>query len=354
MWDLRDDWWASRIGFKTTPKVERLIFLPYVDEAKRVQLLLANQLDSCVDSRPPNIRSMVEGNPKITSWTGRDGDLGYLDWWPISLGFNDLEWPFSDPQVRRAINFAVNRDQLVEVGWQGSGTPAKVPFPAFPPIRRFTDGIQDLIDQSGVGIYDIEKSAGLMEAGGWLKNDAGMWEKDGKTVKMAINIFGSFQDIGQVLVVQLQRAGFDASFRQMSDTYDQMSQGEARAYMTGHAGSVRDPYFTMRLYHSRFVQPTGTAAEHFWRWKNTDYDALVDEMGRTAPDDPRLHELFREGMAIWLNEMPSVPLLQWYHRIPHNETYWTNWPSAENPYINSAYWHRTWLLVLLGLQPVQG
>ncbi len=354
MWDLRGDWWASRIGFKTTPKVERLIFLPYVDEAKRVQLLLANQLDSCVDSRPPNIRSMVEGNPKITSWTGRDGDLGYLDWWPISLGFNDLEWPFSDPRVRRAINFAVNRDQLVEVGWQGSGTPAKVPFPAFPPIRRFTDGIQDLIDQSGVGIYDIEKSAGLMEAGGWLKNDAGMWEKDGKTVKMAINIFGSFQDIGQVLVVQLQRAGFDASFRQMSDTYDQMSQGEARAYMTGHAGSVRDPYFTMRLYHSRFVQPTGTAAEHFWRWKNTDYDALVDEMGRTAPDDPRLHELFREAMAIWLNEMPSVPLLQWYHRIPHNETYWTNWPSAENPYINSAYWHRTWLLVLLGLQPVQG
>ncbi len=354
MWDLRDDWWASRIGFKTAPKVERLIFLPYVDEAKRVQLLLANQLDSCVDSRPPNIRSMVEGNPKITSWTGRDGDLGYLDWWPISLGFNDLEWPFSDPQVRRAINFAVNRDQLVEVGWQGSGTPAKVPFPAFPPIRRFTDGIQDLIEQSGVGIYDIEKSAGLMEAGGWLKNGAGMWEKDGKTVKMAINIFGSFQDIGQVLVVQLQRAGFDASFRQMSDTYDQMSQGEARAYMTGHAGSVRDPYFTMRLYHSRFVQPTGTAAEHFWRWKNTDYDALVDEMGRTAPDDPHLHELFREAMAIWLNEMPSVPLLQWYHRIPHNETYWTNWPSAENPYINSAYWHRTWLLVLLGLQPVQG
>jgi hypothetical protein len=82
-------------------------------------------------------------------------------------------------------------------------------------------------------------------------------------------------------------------------------------------------------------------------------DALVDEMGRTAPDDPKLAELFREAMAIWLREMPSVPLLQWYHRIPHNETYWTNWPSEDNPYINSAYWHRTWLLVLLGLEPAQ-
>ena len=104
VWDVRDDWWASRRGFEEVPQVERLIFLPYVEEAKRVQLLLANQLDSCVDARPPNIRSMVDGNANITTWTGREGDLGYLDWWPISLGFNDLEWPFSDPQVRRAIN----------------------------------------------------------------------------------------------------------------------------------------------------------------------------------------------------------------------------------------------------------
>ena len=98
----------------------------------------------------------------------------------------------------------------------------------------------------------------------------------------------------------------------------------------------------------------GATAEHFWRWRNVDYDALVDEMGRTAPDGPRLAELFREAMAIWLDEMPSVPLLQWYHRIPHNETYWKNWPSQDKPYINSAYWHRTWLLVLLGLEAAQG
>ncbi len=55
--------------------------------------------------------------------------------------------------------------------------------------------------------------------------------------------------------------------------------------------------------------------------------------------------LFRQAMDIWLRELPSFPILQWYHRIPHNETYWKNWPTAQNPYINSAYWHRTWLLV---------
>ena len=41
------------------------------------------------------------------------------------------------------------------------------------------------------------------------------------------------------------------------------------------------------------------------------------------------------------------------YKRQHNETYWTNWPTAQDPYINSAYWHRTWLLVLLEVEPVQ-
>ena len=157
-----------------------------------------------------------------------------------------------------------------------------------------------------------------------------------------------------MLVAQLKRAGFDASFRMTSDVYTRMTQGMARSFMFGNGGSVRDPYFTLRLYHSRFVRPTSTAAEIFWRWQNEEYDRIVDQMGQTAPDDPQLLSLFRQAMEIWIEELPSIPLVQWYHRIPHNETYWTNWPTAANPYINSAYWHTSFLLVLLGLEPVQG
>ena len=101
------------------------------------------------------------------------------------------------------------------------------------------------------------------------------------------------------------------------------------------------------------MQPTGTSAEYFWRWGDPRFDEIVDRMAEVAPSDPELVPLYREAMQIWLSELPAIPLLQWYHRIPHNETYWTNWPSEENPYINSAYWHRGWLLVLLNLKPVQ-
>ncbi len=354
IWQLRTDWWAAKTGFQKLPKVEQLTYLTYLEETKRVQNLLANHIDTSLDMRPPNIHSAVEGNPNVSTWTGRQPPLGYLDWWPVCLGFNVLEAPFDDPQIRWAINYAINREQLVEVGWQNSGSYSLLPFPEFPPIKEYTDPLGDLLEQYNVGLYDVQKSAQIMATKGWQKDEDGFWIKDGKRLKIVIDIFPIFQDLAPVLSAQLQQAGFEASFRNTPDAYTRMAQGTAKSFMMGNGGSVRDPYFTLRFYHSRFVRPTGVHSERFWRWANTDFDKLVDRMGETAPDDPELHILLRQAMEIWLAELPSIPLVQWYHRIPHNETYWTNWPSAENPYINSAYWHNTWLLVLLNLEPTQG
>ena len=102
---------------------------------------------------------------------------------------------------------------------------------------------------------------------------------------------------------------------------------------------------------------------HEWSWVCThgypdyltespvEFDQIVDRMAQTATDDPELMELYIKAMEIWLAELPSIPLVQWYHRIPYNEKYWTNWPTEKNPYMNSAYWHRGWLQVLLNLRP---
>ena len=94
------------------------------------------------------------------------------------------------------------------------------------------------------------------------------------------------------------------------------------------------------------------------QWTEEEEDLLLDaeyllEEGNIEAAESNYDKalgLYRQAMEIWLAELPSIPILQWYHRIPHNETYWKNWPSAANPYINSAYWHRVWLLVLLNLE----
>ena len=351
VWDLRPEWWAFQIGFQDLPEVQRLIYLPYMEETKRVQNLITNTIDTCLELRPANIVSVLDSNPNITTWTGREAPYSYKTWWPISLGFNTLEKPWSDPQMRRAVNHAINREQLVKVGWQGSGDVSHLPLPDLPQMRPYFKAANDFVEKHNVKVFDPKLSGKILHSKGYSREN-GIWRKDGQALKITIDIFSHFQDITPVLVAQLKKAGFDASFRMTSDFNTRLRTGAAHAYLTGNFSSMRDPYFVLRQYQSRFVRPTNEPADMPWRWKNTKYDNLIDLMGRTPNKDSEMIEIYRQAIDIWLSELPSIPIVQWPHRIPHNEKYWTNWPNQENPYINSAYWSRTWLLVLLNLKAV--
>ena len=350
IWDLREDWWAKKVGFQELPKVERLIYLTYMEETKRVQNLITNTIDTCLELRPANIVSLLEANPNITTWTGREPPYSYITWWPISLGFNGTEKPWSDPEMRRAVNFAIDRDQLVEIGWQNSGNWTHLPLPELPKMKPYFSLAEDLIEKHEVDVFDVERSAAILRSKGYQRTSE-FWEKDGEPLSLMIDIFSHFQDFTPVLVAQLKRAGFNASFRMTSDFSTRLRMGTARSYLFGNFSSVRDPYFVLRQYHQRFVHQTDQPSDMPWRWANDEYSQLVDQMGQTPSDAPEMAALYRRAMDIWLEELPSIPLVQWPHRIPHNETYWTNWPTESNPYINSAYWSRTWLLVLLNLEP---
>ncbi|MBT6144758.1 MAG: hypothetical protein HOH74_04970 [Gemmatimonadetes bacterium] len=268
-------------------------------------------------------------------------------------GYNITNEPrpyLQDKRFRQAINYAIDRDELVQVGWQGAGEKTLLPLPDYPPLQPYLESVDDLLDAHAIGVHATQRTAQILTRKGWVRENR-YWTKDGERFKIVIDIPTVLQDLGPVLVAQLQRAGFDAIFRMTQDFYTRVTQGTARAFLMGHAGSTRDPYFTLSLYHSRHNRPTGTFAEYPWRWSNSDFDAIVEQMSRTAPDDPALREQYRQAMGIWLQELPSIPLVQWMHRIAHNQTYWRGWPSADDPYVHSAYWHRTWGLVLLRLRP---
>jgi len=44
-WDLRPDWWAATTGFRPLPQIQRLTFLPGMNEITMAQMLIANQID---------------------------------------------------------------------------------------------------------------------------------------------------------------------------------------------------------------------------------------------------------------------------------------------------------------------
>ena len=353
IWDLRPDWWAAATGFQSLPKVERIIYLPYMEEAKRVQNLITNHIDTSLDLRPPNILTVLDKNPRVTTWTGRAPPYGYVDFWPISLGFNNLEAPFADVDVRRAINYAINRQQLVEVGWQGAGIFTLLPLPDYPALRPYFSEVEDLLEEYEIGVFDLDKSAALMQSMGWQRSAEGYWTKDGEPFEMLIDIFPIFQDITPVLVAQLERAGFDADFRNTPDTFTRISHGTARSFITGHAGGVRDPYLrcgsttALRAANRPARRIRLALAERGIRPdRRSDGGSLAARSAASAIVSPS-----HGNLASRTASDPALAVVS-----PHSaqSDLLAQLALGINPYINSAYWHRVWLLVLLNLQPVQG
>jgi peptide/nickel transport system substrate-binding protein len=341
IFDRRDDWWAAKTGFHELPAPERLIVLPGTDETKMVQMVINNEVDLTIDLRPNNITAVMQQNPNVSTWTGSEPPYGYLDWWPISLQLNCMQPPFDDPEIRWAINHTINREQIVDFGYQGAGEGTTLVFPRFPAIEAYTSTIQDKFDS--IDSFDLAKTDEIMTGKGWTKNGDGFWEKDGEVFALPIYSLILFQDITPLLVEQLRQGGFDATFEIIvgPEFADSVYGGTVPAWILGHGGGTRGPYETMNLYHSRYSMDIGTRSQQPFRWVNEEFDAITDEMSVTGEDDPKIEELFKEGMSIWIEQLPDLPLVQWFHRIPTNTTYWEGFPSAENPYINSAYWHRT-------------
>jgi peptide/nickel transport system substrate-binding protein len=153
-----------------------------------------------------------------------------------------------------------------------------------------------------------------------------------------------YGDIAPLVAEQLRAAGFDAKHIWPAGGWGTIMSGEANLWIFGHGGSILDPHATLDLYHGR----------HPWnRWKSEAFDTLVDEMAGTPMGAPETYDQFRQAFEIWFRDLPEVPLVQWYHRFLTNTTYWTNWPSVENPYNNTFAGPGTFPLLLWNLEPVQ-
>jgi len=356
IYDIREDWWGFKTDFQKKPDIQRVIMVPLSDMTTAAQRVVNNECDACLDLRPALIRSAVQQNPKITTHTGKDEPLGYIDWWPNSLWMNTQLEPYSSPDVRWAINYSIDRDTLDSVVFLGAKIASIFPYPEYPALRKYLDEARPLGDELGVRTFDLAKNEEKMTGAGFTKDADGFWVKDGNRINATINGFESIHaDIVPVLVEMLRKGGFEAAINFGNDAYQNMADGKPGLYMFGHGASVVDPYATMELYDSQFSAPNGTTAggNHFSRYKNPDFDKIVAEMRATPPGDPKLVDQFMKAIEIYWKDMIDVPIIQWLHRIPYNQTYWTNWPTADNPYLNGAYWHNTFPLLVLGLKAAE-
>jgi ABC-type transport system substrate-binding protein len=208
-------------------------------------------------------------------------------------------------------------------------------------------------DKYNVLEFNLEKSAALMEEAGFTKDAEGFWV-DADGVRPEADLYAAvplFGDIAPVVAEQLRTAGFFCQHKVPPDVWAAKVDGRAPMFLFGHGGATIDPFDTLQLYQEANAAPMG---EQSWgnitRWDDPEFAAIRQEIKNTPPDDAKMVDLFRQAMTIWYEALPDCPLVQWYHRIPVSNWYFSNWPNETNPYMNSALWHTTALQVVLGLK----
>jgi hypothetical protein len=222
------------------------------------------------------------------------------------------------------------------------------------------DGVADQLQQYPTLKYDPAQSEAIMTRKGYTRGGDGIWtDASGKPISFQIVTFPqhpSATPVAPIITQQLKRGGFDASFLLPADFVSRITTGDATAFLWGHGGAMKDPYKTLDLYNARYVKPTPTPIffTNMYRWSNQAFSDTVDQMGRLPEDDPGVMPLWQQAMQQWLPALPDIPLIQTVIALPMNQTYWTNWPQGDKPYIHEGFWHRTGLHIFLNLKPTQG
>jgi peptide/nickel transport system substrate-binding protein len=358
--DRRDSWWGDGLAelgqYGKLPVVLRNLYLPTPDQSMRAQALISDTVDYSAMTTPSVIVETMNKNSDLVTHTGTDAPYGYVDWWPVSIAFNDSGkfGPYDNKDVRWAFSYFLDREELRDVAYDGNAAFNPLTMPQYPPLQKYFDSVADLLAVNDTTEHNPTKANALLEGAGYSKDGDGNWvDAQGNGINCGIIGFGPWVDLGPIVAEQLRREGINASYSQPPDASSRMAEGNFECLMFGHGGSVRDPYFTMKLYQSASVNIPGGHQVNFYHWENERWDELTDEVAKTHPDDiDKMQELWHEAMEIWIVELPDVPILEFYHRIIMSEKRWTNWPLGTDTsgYVNEAAWHLTWSLVLHALE----
>lgn len=357
--DRLEKWWAVTSGFqKTLPAPERIVVIPFGNDTAMAEKYITNQIDYGGPLLIATYLSAAQKNPKLIPWF-KDGKVrGAPDGCLYDLILNNDNPLFKDKNVRLALNYATDRQKLVDLAYLGSTHPVVVPFSSY--ISNWVTGdLKKAIDSYDRVTPSTDKVSKYMTDAGYAKNASGIWEKDSKTAKFTIVTPDWLAPIGPVLTQQYTDAGFDVTEApDRTNAYsNNLTAGNYDANVFVFCGSTFDPFDTLQGFHSKYYAPVGSNATNSmfgWRYKNPDMDKAVTAMESMIPkrDDPKYMEQVINATKIYLEDMPTIVLAEELHVIPGNYTYWKGYPNSDSPYVAPFPCWRDIFLMTLKLQPV--
>lgn len=358
IFDRRDRWWAVDAGLaRALPAPERVIYRPATVEAMP-QLFANNEID-IGRALPVGAFQAARGlNPRIASWNATGPVWGAADGCTFRLMFNNQRAPFDNANVRRAFNHAINRDQIVELAFEGSMPKAVAPFASYDGMRAYVAQLQDIITAAELDRPDAQRVNALLTERGFARGANNRWTLPGGQAWPVTILTQQGDPIGPVLTRQLQTAGFDAVFRATQDAafIDAVTTGNFEAVVFVHCGSVYDPWQTLEHFHSKYAPPSGQRAPNVratTRYANPELDALLNQMEARPPaaNNPEYMRLVRAATQIILRDLPQITLAEEFHAVTFNTNFWTGFPTAQQAYVAPYLPWEGFNLVIHRLQP---
>lgn len=209
--------------------------------------------------------------------------------------------PTDDLRVRQAINYGVNKQQVIDLVQAGYNNPAYGPLTE--PTFGYNPAVQEYYN------YDLEQAAALLEEAGWVDGDGdGIREKDGQNLQLQMIMFDSTTN--KALAELVQAILTDLGFETTLDVtpYDAFAQRvtEGSYNLAEMNWTALDPNLVLfNMFHSS--QVTGGGQFNRTRVQDSRVDELI-ETARSSTDPEERRALYGELQVYAMENAYILPI----------------------------------------------
>lgn len=279
-----DGYWKDGL-----PKLEKVIFLSIPDNSARLNALLAGDID-LADGINPSDGAAIEGNDDLQLFERPSMNVGYL-------GLTVTRPPFDNKLVRQAMNYAIDKESIIESFFEGRAESAKNPMP--PSISGYNDDIEEYT-------YDPEKAKELLAEAGFADG----FEMELWAMPVPRPYMPDGEKVAEVIQKNLEDIGVTAKIvsHEWATYLDLASKGDADAFMLGWTGDNGDADNFLYV----LLDEDNIGSNNYTYFKNDAMHDLFIEAQTEIDEDKRI-ELYKKAQEIIHEEAPWVPLA---HSIP--------------------------------------
>ena len=271
------------------PKISRVQFRVVPDAIVRALELRKGSADVEVNSLSPDMIPVLRQQSTLEVADSPGTNYQYL-------AFNLDDAVLARREVRQALAYATNRDEIIRYLYRGEAHPADGPLPpsswAYEPgIRRYQ--------------YDPHQAEQLLDAAGFPRTSA----TGGMRLKLTLKTSTeeSSRLLASVLQEQWSKVGVELEVRplEFATLFSDMARGSFEIFTLRWIGANNDPdTFFDYIFNSNMVPPAGANRGHY---RNAELDGLLKQ-ARVESDREKRRVLFSRVQKIIAEELPYVSL----------------------------------------------